>query len=374
MSVGAGTPPVTTELSSEDRALLRGSMRGYLGAHWGSRETRAAIALERGDPGPWREMASTLGIAGLLGREHCEGLGLGYREAVVVLEEAGRVLFAGPLFSSAVLATTALRSIDTPLTAALAGGRIMACVAIDDLVDEQVMVHDDGAKCSLSGAKTRVIDGVEADMLLVVARDDHGVPGLYALRPDTRGVTIEALDTLDRTRRMALLRFESAVAERLSGNFTDGLAMVEDVGAVAAASEQLGICAHLLAMAVDHAKLREQFGQPIGSFQAVKHMCADMLVRTECLRAAVDIAAAALDRDNAVERTECASIAKAYGSEAAVFAAQTGIQILGGLGFTWEHDAHLYLRRAKTLQFLFGDATHHRRRLAIIAGFGSVTG
>lgn len=322
----------------------------------------------------WTQLAETLGVAGVLIPERFGGLGLGYHEAAILLEECGKALLAGPALASAVLAPAVLLATGDEAACArllpgLAAARIVAAIARSDQGAKPTRAKRSPGAWALTGVK---IASAEADVLLVAAIDEGGVEGLFEVRRGAPGSAPEALDGLDLTWPLVRVAWDLAPAARIGGA-ESALAMLGDVGAFAAAAEQLGICQRALDIAVAHAKLREQFGRPIGSFQAIKHICADMLTQTECLRAAVNAAAEALNGSDERARTECASIAKAFGSEAATFCTQATIQVLGGLGFTWEHPAHLYLRRAKSLQFAFGDAAHHRARLAALHGLGALT-
>jgi len=359
--------------SDEDRALFRKSLRDFLNQHSGEAAMRALAESETGaDPDLWRKLAGDLGVGGLLVPEALGGLGLGAEEMQVLLEESAGVLYGGPVLSTAVLAPTALLASGD----AAASGRFLPRLAAGALI-AAVALEDEGAGVRagrgesgfvLNGAKTAVIDGGIAELILVVARDSEGVLGLFALPAEAEGVARSPLDVFDRTRRQSRIVFENAAAERIGGDFAHGLEQLMDIGAIAAAAEQVGVAQRALDLAVDYAKVREQFGKPIGSFQAVKHLCAEMLVRVECLRAAVTSAAKASGTEAA---SEAASVAKSYGSLAATFVAENLIQVLGGIGYTWEHPAHLYLRRAKTLQFAFGDAPFHRARIARLRGLGA---
>lgn len=362
------------QLSGEEQELLRASVRSFLTARSDEATVRRLADSDTGfDPDAWRDLAA-LGVTAMLAPEAAGGLGLGYRELAPLIEEAAAFLYGGPLLSTAVLAPSALIAAgDAPadaLIAQLASGSRLAAVAIDDAPAGGVTAEKAREGWKLSGGKGAVIDGATADLLLVVARDGAGIPGLFAVERAAAGLRVDPLEVFDRTRRQADLNLDGVAAQRLGGDFTDGLALLRDVGAVAAAAEQLGVSQRALDISVEYAKVRQQFGRPIGSFQAVKHLCAEMLTKVECQRAAVRAAAAALDGDPA-ERAETVSVAKAYGSEAATWVILSTIQVLGGIGFTWEHPAHLYLRRAKTLQHAFGDALHHRGRIATLAGFGA---
>jgi alkylation response protein AidB-like acyl-CoA dehydrogenase len=222
----------------------------------------------------------------------------------------------------------------------------------------------------LDGHKSFVLDGHTADLILVVAATGtDGQLSLFAVTSTADGLARRALPTLDQTRKLARLSFNHTPA-RLVGEPGAARAALDhtlDVAAVALAAEQLGGAQRALDMAVAYAKVREQFGRPIGSFQAVKHRCADLLVEVESLRSAVGYAAAAVAADS-TEVPVLASLLKAYASEVYSHVAGENIQIHGGIGFTWEHDAHLYLKRAKASELFLGDASYHRERLATRIG------
>lgn len=361
-----------SEFSIQDRDLFRAGLRDLLSRRSDEQAVRALIDSAEGvDLQLWRDLVAELGVAGLLVPEEMGGLGLGALEMQVLLEECAAALYSGPVLSTAVLAPTALlASGDTAACEdyfpSMVAGDLVVAVALDD-EGGAVQARQQGDGSTLNGVKTSVIDGSIAGLVLVVADTAEGHPGLYAVDPAASGVTMTALDVFDRTRRQSQLVLVDAPGRRLGGNFAEGLERLLDIAAIAAACEQVGISQRALDLAVDYAKVREQFGRPIGSFQAVKHICAEMLVRVECMRSATTSAAKA-EADVPDRRSEAASVAKAYGSLAATYVMENLIQVLGGIGYTWEHPAHLYLRRAKTLQFSFGDAPYHRRRIARLYG------
>ena len=228
----------------------------------------------------------------------------------------------------------------------------------------EVAATGSGDDWTLTGTKSYVLDGATADLLLVTARTPAGI-SLFAVSADATGLTRTSLGTLDLTRKQARVEFAGTPA-RLVG--TDGqaaalLTAVLDVAAIGLAAEQVGGAARVLEMSVEYAKIRVQFGRPIGSFQAIKHKCADMLLEVESAKSAAyyGLWAVATDSD---EVPMVASLAKAYCSDAYMHCTSENIQIHGGIGFTWEHPAHLYFKRAKTDQLLFGDPTYHREQLA----------
>ena len=219
-----------------------------------------------------------------------------------------------------------------------------------------------------------VLDGAAADVVLTVARTGEGI-GVFWVDGDAAGLTREPLPTMDPTRRQARLDYLDVPATRLRTSSGDGWGLVSDVldrAAVALAAEQVGVASRALDMAVEYAKVRHQFGRPIGSFQAVKHLLADVLLEVESARAAAHYALLAAENEDP-ELPAVASLAKAFCSDACLQATEQNIQVHGGIGFTWEHPAHLYLKRAKTSQLLFGDPTYHRELLAQRIGMDSST-
>jgi alkylation response protein AidB-like acyl-CoA dehydrogenase len=221
----------------------------------------------------------------------------------------------------------------------------------------------DGLGWRLDGHKGFVLDGASADLILVAARMDERF-GVLAVEGDAAGLVRASLPTLDPTRKLSRLEFDGARAAPIAGPLAWGeLEQVLQLAAVALCAEQLGVAQKALEMAVDYAKLRRQFGRPIGSFQAIKHKCADVLVEVESARAAAYYAAwvASAKRD---ELALASSVAKAHCSEACLRAAAENIQIHGGLGFTWEHDAHLYFKRARSSYTLLGEPSYYLERTA----------
>ena len=358
--------PVTNQA---ERRELRESLRAFLEAAYPSLSTESRVgAGDKLDDRVWARLAGEVALTGLLVPEEYDGQGLGVTEAAVALEETARVLLAQPFLTSSVLATLAIRESDDASQAALllprlASGDLIATVALDD-AGTTVGVERSGTDWLLTGVKEPVLDAAVAQQFVVSARVD-GVSCLFLVDADHVEVTLR--DGLDLTRGLAEVRFDKSPAVRLGGDATALVDRLGDVAALAAAAELTGIADRSLALAVEYAKTREQFGKLIGSFQAIKHICAEMLATVESSRAATAAAAAAADDDPAgLART--ASIAKAWTSTQCVLAAEQLIQVLGGIGYTWEHPAHLLLRRARTLAVLFGDAAMHRERLSELLG------
>ncbi len=354
---------------------LRRIVRSFLDQHCPESEVRRVMATDAGyDPALWSRLAD-MGLLGLAVPEEFGGSGYGWTEVAIVLEEAGRALLCAPYFSTVVLAAGALLNsgdskAQKEYLPAIAAGACTATLAITgdtgawdaDSVDVSAVPAD--GRWRLEGHAGHVVDGVTADLLLVVARTPYG-PSLFAVEGETAAVIRTPLSMLDLTRKQGHLQFAGTPAHLVGapGAGRDIVARTLDLGAVGLAAEQVGGAARALEMAVEYARVRHQFGRPIGSFQAVKHLCADMLVEVESARSAAYHAIWAADHDPE-ELPVAASLAKAYCSDAFMFVAGQNIQVHGGVGFTWEHPAHLYLKRAKTDQLLLGDPLHHRRVLA----------
>jgi alkylation response protein AidB-like acyl-CoA dehydrogenase len=359
---------------SADGAQLRATARSFLTRTATQAEARRLMATDEGyDEANWRRMATQLGWQGLTIPERYGGAGYGYAEMSILLEEMGRALLCAPFLSSVVLAATALaESGDEDAQARylpdIASGDLVATVAIsgEDGAPEgaDLTAARDGDGWALRGEASFVLDGHVAGLVLVPART-NGPVSIFAVDGGADGVRRTPLDTMDQTRKLASLSFENTPA-RLVGTSGDGarvLSRVLDRAAVALAAEQVGGASWCLDMAVEYAKTRVQFGRPIGSFQAVKHKCADMLVAVESARSALFLAIRHAMTD-AAGLPVSASIAKTLCSEAYLHVATENIHVHGGIGFTWEHPAHLYFRRAKSGEMLLGTPTYHRRRFA----------
>ncbi|WP_411150909.1 acyl-CoA dehydrogenase family protein [Streptomyces sp. A30] len=379
---------------SDEQAELGRTVRAFLTATSPETEVRRLMETPEGfDRALWRRMGTELGLQGLAVPEEYGGAGCGPVEVGVVMEEMGRALLCAPFLSSAVLATTTLlRCADEDarkrLLPGLASGELVGTLALTedsarwDAAGVRLTARESNGSWLLTGHKLFVLDGATADVVLTVARTGDGI-GVFWVDGDAAGLTREPLPTLDPTRRQARLDYQDVPATRLRthGDGWDLVAEVLDRAAVALAAEQVGVASRALDMAVEYAKVRHQFGRPIGSFQAVKHLLADVLLEVESARAAAHYALLAAENagnagnagnaenpENAVnadpELPAVASLAKAFCSEACLQATEQNIQVHGGIGFTWEHPAHLYLKRAKTSQLLFGDPAYHRELLA----------
>jgi alkylation response protein AidB-like acyl-CoA dehydrogenase len=361
---------------SEEQEELRRTVRQFLDQKSPETEVRRLMETDEGyDPAVWKQMGEQLGLQGLAIPEEFGGSGYTYIELIVILEEMGRRLLAAPYFSTVVLAAnTLLHAGDEEAKKAhlpgIATGETIATLAFTEESgrwDEggiTATASKSGDGWTISGTKSYVLDGHVANLVLVAARTDAGV-SIFAVDGDASGLTRTLLTTMDQTRKQAKLDFSNTPATLVG---TDGagwqtIERVLDLAAVALAAEQVGGAQFVLDMAVQYAKDRIQFGRPIGSFQAIKHKCADMLLEVESAKSAAYYAGWCAAELND-ELPSVAALAKAYCSEAYFHATAENIQIHGGIGFTWEHPAHLYFKRAKSSELLFGDPAYWRELLA----------
>jgi len=374
------TTSTTSTTFTEEHEALRSTLHRFLVDKAPSAAVRRSMESDEGhDPALWRQMADQLGLHGLALPEEYGGFGGGPVELGIVLEELGRVLLPSPYFATVALAGQALAVSGDDTAKArwlpgIADGSLTGTLALAE-ADGSWRVEDvaasatrDGTGWRVSGTKMFVIDGHSADLLLIVARADTG-PGLFAVDGTAPGVTRTRLEALDPTRRLARIDLDGAAALRVGpeGDATEYLRTVVDRAAVALAAEQVGGAQACLDAAVEYAKVRVQFGRPIGSFQAVKHKCADMLLQVEAARSAA-YHAMSVAAGEPGELPVSAALAAAYCGSAFTHAAKENIQIHGGIGYTWEHDAQLYLKRAKSSEQLFGSPAAHRARLADLVG------
>jgi len=361
---------------SDEQEQLREFVRSFLDDKSPEAAVREQMDTDQGfDRDVWNQMAEQMGLQALAIPEEYGGQGFGFVELIVVLEEMGRSLLCAPFFSSVVLsANTLLLSGDDEARNAhlpgIAAGETIAALALTeengrwDEAGVTAEASQAGDGWTIDGTKSFVLDGHTADLLIVAARTAKGV-SLFTVDPGSAGVTRTLLSTMDQTRKQAKIEF-SATPATLIGSDGEGWGVIEkvlDLAAVALAAEQVGGAQKCLDMSVEYAKVRVQFGRPIGSFQAIKHKCADMLLEVESAKSAAYYAGWCAAEMND-ELPQVASLAKSYCSEAYFHAAAENIQIHGGIGFTWEHPAHLYFKRAKSSELLFGDPTYHRELLA----------
>ena len=365
---------------NEDQDELRRMVNRFLAEKSPETAVRDVMATADGyDAAVWSQMAEQLGLQALIIPEEFGGAGFTYVELIVVLEEMGAALLCAPYFSTVALGANALlTSGDDAAKAAhlpgIASGETIATLAITepsgkwDLDSIELPATKSGDGWVLNGTKRFVIDGHIANLILVAARTDAGL-SLFAVEGDASGLTRTSLSTMDQTRKQAELVFADTPATLIGtdGSAAAGLTKTLQLAAVALAAEQVGGAQRCLENAVAYAKERIQFGRPIGSFQAIKHKCADILLEVESAKSAAYYAGWAAAEDND-ELPIVASLAKSYCSDAYFHAAGENIQIHGGIGFTWEHHAHLYFKRAKSSELLLGDPAYHREILATQLG------
>jgi alkylation response protein AidB-like acyl-CoA dehydrogenase len=356
---------------------LRESTRRFLEQRSSAQDIRRLLESQHTyDPAVWEQLAQQLGLPGIAIPEEYGGSGYGFIEQVIILEEMGRALLSAPYFSSVILAATALlesgdEAACRELLPGIADGSTVATLAwVEKLgawdatarIDASAAPTADG--WSLTGHKTLVLDGTTASLVLVVANTPAG-PSLFAAVPGTAGVTSRLLKTLDSTRAFADIEFDGTPVRLIGADGAAGaiLERTLQIAAVALAAEQIGTAERCLQISIDYSKLRIQYGRPIGSFQALKHRFADLLLEIETAKSATYHAAAAAAAADP-ELPLVSSMAKASASDALVHAASEMIQFHGGIGFTWEHDAHLYFRRAKITEQFLGSPQMHREVVA----------
>jgi alkylation response protein AidB-like acyl-CoA dehydrogenase len=355
---------------SDDEEALRESVADFVLSQCPLATTRQLVDGPLGyDPAVWRRAGNEMGLTALTVPERHGGFGATPVAVGVVLRELGRALGPLPFLSSAVLATTALLALandehQSDLLPSLAAGERRATVAIVDGHRPAAAIATSaviGADAAISGTKVSVLDAEGAEIILVIAETDAG-PVLYAVDPTAAGLRVDRENSLDLTRRQFRVTLDQTPGRPLGPANARGLARLVDTASTALAIEQVGVAEAALDMAVDYAKLREQFGRPIGSFQAVKHLCADMLLQTEHASVAAFYALWVAGAEPA-ELPVAARVAKTTCSETAVAVTAANIQIHGGIGFTWEHNAHLYYRRAHGTAAMFGSPESHRSAL-----------
>jgi alkylation response protein AidB-like acyl-CoA dehydrogenase len=353
---------------NDDQETLQRYAREFLEKECPSTFVRSQMDSDTAhDPSFYKKMAD-LGWTGIAIPEDAGGQGMSYVDLGVLVEEMGRAVVPGPFFATVCLAAPIL--VDTgrnDLLAGIASGERLATVAY---TEQSGRVDAEGVQLAakdgvLNGTKHYVPDAHVADTLIVAARTSTDGISLYAVPTDSSGVSVKQVTTMDMTRRWCEVELEGAKGE-LIGPADQGWPILERAlqkSTALLAAECVGGANKVLDMSVDYAKVRMQFGRPIGSFQAVKHRCADMLVDVEMARSAMYYAAWAASEDDP-ELPLAASIAKAWCGDAYTRVAANGIQVHGGIGFTWEHDMHLYFKRAKVNELLLGDTAHHRELVA----------
>ncbi|MGL3821428.1 acyl-CoA dehydrogenase family protein [Sphingopyxis sp. R3-92] len=344
---------------TDEQAMIAETVKAFFAENATSERTRAAMAATGVDEALWQAFTAELGLGGVAIPETEGGVGLGMIELAILAEEAGRHVAALPLLASIGLAIPAI----------LAGGsteqkaRLLPRLAAGELVASfaEAMPDTTASDGALTGAALYVPHGARADLFVVAAGD-----GMFLVERDAPGIAIAPLTSMDQTRPYAQLDFGAVTAEALTDPAA-ALAAVHATGAIAIAADALGGAQACLDRTVAYAKERVQFGRAIGSFQAVKHRLADMMVAVEQARSAVYWAACAID-EGSDEAAFGVHAAKAFACDTYTHCAGEMIQLHGGIGFTWEHDAHLYFKRARSNANLLGTPDWHREQIAALAG------
>ena len=368
---------------NEEQELLRNTARKFFENECPSETVRRLMETPEGiNPELWKKLAEQ-GWLGLIYPEQYDGMALGLVDLVVLMEEMGRAVAPGPYFSTVLLGGLAILEAGGEgqkkewLPKIAAGDKRVALAWMEPSAQlgpagVTLTAVDKGGKYALSGTKLFVHDAHTADALVVAARTRPGAGAdgvsLFLLPKGTKGLEVTLLPTMDQTRKLCEVACSDVTVggDALLGAAGSGwapLARVLDRATVALCAEMCGGAQKVLDMTVEYAKIRQAFGRPIGSYQGVKHRAADMLVDVENSKSITYYAAWALD-EGSPEAPLAVSMAKAYVSDAFRRVSAAGIQLHGGIGFTWEHDLHLYFKRAKGSEFTFGDATHHRERVA----------
>ena len=365
---------------TQEQVMLRDLSREFISRESTPRAVRSVMEDTRGfNDATWQQMAE-MGLQGLTIDGGYGGQGLGMIELALVLDEMGRAAYPGPYFSTVVLAAGAIAQSGQESQMArylpdIAGGRTKATLALLESAlswspsGVQLRATRDGDAFTLSGEKRFVPWAHVADLLLVVARtsaSDSDGTTVFGVPADAAGLSQTQNVEMDRTNRTSTVSFKDVrvPADGVIGQVDQGWSVIGPVlerAAVAASAEMLGAARRCMDMSVEYAKVRQQFGQPIGMFQAIKHMCAEMLLEVENAHAATYYAAWAADA-RSPDASLAASAAKAYVGDAARKVCGNAIQVHGGIGFTWEYDLHLYFKRAKHFEPLYGDQDFHRER------------
>ena len=362
---------------SAEQDEFRTSLRRALEARSTTKDVRRLMATEQGfDPEGWKKLNQEMGLTAVLIPEAYGGAGFGYGELGIVLEEMGRNLLCAPFFSTAALATAAILNSGTEdqkkaLLPAIAAGDVSATFAfsedsgLNDAASVAMTATPSGSGYKLDGTKSFVLDGHTADLIVVLARKpgSKGEEGLSFFTVDGKaaGLDRRLLKTMDETRKLARLRFKGVDAKLLGaeGKAAAPFAKTLQQAIVCLANEMVGGAERLREDALDYVKMRMQFGRSIASFQTTKNTAADMLVDVEMAKSTAYYAAAALDEGDA-DLAAVASLSKAMAAEAYLQTAIHAVQMHGGIGFTWDNDTHLWFKRAKSSEILFGDANYHR--------------
>ena len=363
---------------TETQQTLKNTVRKFLAAECPMAEVRRLMETDTAfDPALWRKMAEQ-GWTGMLIAEQYGGFGMGMVEMAVTLEEMGRALLPGPFFSTVVMAAPLIERAGTEnqkqkYLGAIVRGEAKATVAFlehppswsPDAI--QMTAQASAAGYVLNGKKLFVPDAEVADFLAVIARLE-GELAIFMVAAGSKGVSVNPMSSMDLTRKVYEVAFDGVniASEEMLAKGSAAVAALAPARAIATAglvAEMTGGMQRLLEITVEYAKTRKQFGRPIGQFQAVQHQCADMLLYTESSRSGAYYAAYTI-QEAIPEARLAVSVAKAYASEAYRETGNRAIQVHGGMGFTWENDAHLYYRRAKVSEQMFGDAAFHRELIA----------
>ena len=352
---------------SESQQILKDTSRKFFSGECPVAEVRRLMETETAyNADLWLKLAGQ-GFTGIICPEDCGGMGLGKVELILLMEEAGYALLPGPFFSTVALAVPTIDTVASPAQkkkylSRIASGDARSTVAVLeesaswDLSDAKLAAAGD----KLTGTKLFVTDAAVADFIVVIAQN-----GVFMVDAKAPGLRIEPMKGMDLTRKVYSVQFSNTPAEKLGSRNGDGDGVTRAfaLATTALAAEMVGGMQRALEITVAYAKTRKQFGKPIGIYQAVQHQCADMYLQTESSRSAVYYAAWAL-QETTPDAATAVSIAKMYASDAGRNVGNHGIQVHGGMGFTWENDLHLYYRRAKASETMLGDAAFHRERIA----------
>jgi len=349
---------------SESQQILKNNARKFFAAECPIAEVRRIMETENAhDEKLWRKMAQQ-GFLGVVFPEEAAGMGLGFVELAALTEEMGRALVPGAYISTLLAGSAINAAGSTRHLASIAAGDTKATLALLEAGAnwDPEAVAMTASNERLTGDKLFVTDAAIADVMVVAARD-RGELALYAI--DAGPLAKSAMPAMDLTRRLYRVEFHGEQGEMLArgDQARKALEHALDVATIALCAEMTGGMQRTMEIAVEYCKTRKQFGKPIGQYQAVQHQCADMLVWTESSRSATYYAAWAMTEGIADARA-AVSVAKMYASDACRETGNRGVQVQGGMGFTWENDTHLYYRRAKASEIAFGDATFHRERIA----------
>lgn len=361
---------------SDEQRTFRQVLSRFLADKSDSREVRRLMESERGyDPDVWMQMSQELGLQGIIIPEEYGGMGGTYVDMIAVFEEMGRVLLCSPYFATVALATNVLlhcgdEAAKLDYLPNIACGQTIATAALplsfrgNNPACRRIQASHLGNGYVLNGFEPMVLDAHVANLILVLANSPAGL-SLFGVEAGSEGLSTRFLQTADQTRKLARLELADTPARLIGreGEAESMLGSIFNIVSIYLALEQIGGALHCLEMAVEYAKNRIQFGREIGSFQAIKHMCADLLLDVESAKSAGYFAAWAATEDGD-DLPIVASLAKSYCSDTYSMAASANIQIHGGIGYTWETDCHLYFKRAKSSEVLFGTPKYHRSLVA----------